>query len=68
MSAYKYSIRHKSGVTLSNADALSRLPRPVTTHLDCQLADFLHLIDHLLGTPMQAAVIKDLTNKDPVLS
>lgn len=68
LSAYKYSIRHKSGVTLSNADALSRLPRPVTTRSDRQPADLLHLINHLSGTPVQAAVIKDLTNKDPVLS
>ena len=26
LSAYQYTIRHKSGTTLSNADALSRLP------------------------------------------
>ena len=30
-SAYHYSICYKSGKDLSNADALSRLPRPVTT-------------------------------------
>ena len=68
LSAYKYSIHHKSGITLSNADTLSRLPRPVTTRSDRQPADLLHSMDHLAGIPVQAAVIKDLTNKDPVLS
>ena len=68
LSAYKYSIHHKSGITLLNADALSRLPRPVTMCSDRQPADLLHLMDHLAGTPVQTVVIKDLTNKDLVLS
>ena len=31
---YQYSIRYKAGKKLGNADALSRLPRPVTTKTD----------------------------------
>jgi len=31
LSAYQYTIHHKTGRYLSNADALSHLPRPVTT-------------------------------------
>ena len=34
-SAYHCTIRYKAGSTLSNADALSCLPRPVTTSGDC---------------------------------
>ena len=35
LSAYQYTIRYKTGKTLSNADALSRLPKSVTTSSDC---------------------------------
>ena len=34
LSAYWYTIHHKAGKSLSNADALSRLPRSVTTNSD----------------------------------
>ena len=34
LGAYQYSIRYKAGKKLGNADALSRLPRPVTTKTD----------------------------------
>ena len=68
LSAYHYTIRHKPGTTLSNADALSRLPRPTTTSADCLPGDLVHLIDHLSATPVNAANIKDWTAKDPLLS
>ena len=68
LSAYHYTIRHKPGTTLSNADALSRLPRPTTTSADCLPGDLVHLIDHLSATPANAANIKDWTAKDPLLS
>ena len=31
LSSYEYTIEHKPGVSLANADALSRLPLPETT-------------------------------------
>ena len=34
LAAYQYNIRYKSGKTLNNADALSRLPQPVITSAD----------------------------------
>ena len=68
LSAYHYTIRHKPGTTLSNADALSRLPRPTTTSADCLPGDLVHLIDHLSATPVNAANIKDWTAKVPLLS
>ena len=64
LSAYQYTIRHKPGQSLGNADALSRLPRPVTTSADKQPADLLHLST----TTVNAAAIKDWTSRDPVLS
>ena len=68
LGAYHYNIRHKPGATLSNADALSQLPRPATTSGDCLPGDLVHLIDHLSATPVNAANIKDWTAKDPLLS
>ena len=68
LSAYQYTIRHKSGVTLSNADALSRLPRPTTSSVDYMPGDLIHLVDHLSATTVTAARIKEWTSKDPVLS
>ena len=68
LSAYQYTIRHKPGATLSNADTLSRLPQPTTSSVDCQPGDLVHLVDHLSATTVTAARIKEWTCKDPVLS
>ena len=68
LSAYQYTIRHKLGVSLSNADALSHLPRPVATHSDCVPGDLIHLFNHLSATTVRAKAIKDWTNIDPILS
>ena len=68
LSAYQYTIRHKAGRHLSNADALSRLPRPVTTSSDCLPGDWVHLLDHLSSTTVNAAHIKQWTDTNPVLS
>ena len=68
LSAYHYSIRYKSGKDLSNADALSRLPRPVTTTSDCLPGDLINLLTHLSTTTSLSAInIKELTDKDAVL-
>ncbi len=68
LAAYQYNIRYKSGKTLNNADALSRLPRPVTTMDDGLPADLAHLVLHLSSTSITADTIKDWTSKDPLLS
>ncbi len=68
LSAYHYTIKYKAGKQLSNADALSRLPRPVTTSHDCIPEDLVMVIDHLSSTSTSAAHIKEWTAKDPVLS
>ena len=68
LSAYHYTIWHKPGTTLSNADPLSWLPRLTTTSADCLPGDLVHLIDHLSATPGNAANIKDWMAKDPLLS
>ena len=68
LSAYQYTIRYKAGKSLSNADALSRLPRPVTTSSDKLPGDLVHLTEHLSATAVNAEAIKNWTSKDPILS
>ena len=68
LAAYQYNIRYKPGKTLNNADALSRLPRPVTTTDDCSPAEHTHLICHLSSTSIDAGKIKQWTARDPLLS
>ena len=61
--AYNYSIRF---VQENNADALSRLPRPVA---GCTDVDLVHLVNHLSETPaVSADKIKQWTQKDPLLA
>ncbi len=68
LAAYQYNIRYKSGKTLNNADALSRLPRPITTNSDGLPDELAQLVLHLSTTSVSAGAIKDWTAKDPVLS
>ena len=67
-SAYRYIMRYKAGKNLTNADALSRLPSPVTTSLAKLPGDLLLLLHHLESTSISAADIKRWTAKNPVLS
>lgn len=60
--------RYKAGKSLGNADALSRLPQPVTTSSDRPPADLVHLVDHLADTAISSANIKTWTSRDPVLA
>ena len=68
LAAYQYNIRYKPGKTLNNADALSRLPRPVTTTDDCSPAEHTHLICQLSSTSIDVGRIKQWTARDPLLS
>ena len=68
LASYSYSTRYKPGRHLGNADALSRLPRPVTTSHEYFPEDLTLLINHLSSTSVSTANIKEWTSKDPVLS
>ena len=68
LSAYHYTIHYKPGQNISNADALSRLPRPITTSSDRLPGNLVHLLDHLSSTTFDATFIKKWTNTDPVLA
>ena len=68
LSAYNYTICFKKGKTLCNADALSRLPHPVTTATDDTCTELVNLVQHMSSTCVSALHIKDWTTKDPLLS
>ena len=68
LSAYSYTIKHKPGRNLGNADALSRLPQRVTTDSDCIPGDLVHLLNHLDATTISSSHIRRWTDKDPTLS
>ena len=66
LSTYQYSIHYKQGKMLSNADALSHLPRSITS-LNCVPGDLVHLISHLSTTAISSDKIKEWTKRDPIL-
>ncbi len=61
-------MKHKSGKLLQNADALSQLPRPVTTTSDCLPGELVHILHHLSSSCVSASDIKTWTDKDRLLS
>lgn len=48
-----------------NADALSQLPKAVTTSSDQLAGELVQLINYLLTAPVTAAKIERETEKDP---
>ena len=68
LSAYNFTIHHKPGRSLGNADALSCLPQPVTTDKDCLPGDLVHLLNHLSATTTSASTIRRMTDTDTILS
>ena len=68
LQAYEYSIKHKPGKQLANANAPSRLPlsqQPQTVPVP---RDINLVFQHLNTTPVTASEIKTWTDKDPLLS
>ena len=67
LSAYDYKIQFKAGDN-ANADLLSRLPLPETPTIVPEPTETVLLMEALEASPTNAAHIKLLTAKDPVLS
>jgi len=63
--AYSYTIEYKPGSCFSNADAFSRLSQPHQPKVVPTMADTIYLLDSI---PVLAALIKQLTQIDPILS
>ena len=70
LSGYQYKIEYKPSTNLANADALSHLPRTVTTTCTYNglQGELVQLINHLQTTCITAEEIKCWIEKDPLLS
>ena len=68
LSAYQYTIQHRPGTKMANADALSRLPLPESPSSVPIPGDINVVLDHLSQNVVSASQIKTWTGKDPVLA
>ena len=67
LSSYTYSIKHKSGKSQGNVDALSRLPLPEFPATTPVPAETIASIEQLSSVPLTAGKVKQQTDYDPVL-
>ena len=68
LSAYQYTIRHRPGAQMANADAFSRLPLSVAPVSVPTPGDLVLLVNVLSESIINAQHIKIWTEKDPLLS
>lgn len=68
LAAYRYQLLYKSGPANANADGFSRLPLPVKPETTPEPADFVFVMDHMEGTPVNADKIKLWIGRDPCLA
>lgn len=68
LSAYQYTIVHKKGSKNGNADALSRLPLPVTSDGVVQPAEMIFCMQLLDDSPVTSKEIRLATQRDPILA
>ena len=59
LSAYRYIIEYCPSKSLTNADALSRLPLPISTSSDVLPGELVQLINHLSSTPATTQQVKE---------
>ena len=68
LGAYSYTIEYRKGCENENADALSRLPLPITRTEPPKPADVVHLMEYLDSSPITSSHIRQLTDHDSTLS
>ena len=68
LSSYEYSLTFRNTTAHANADALSRLPLPVTPTTTDLAPELVLLTEHLAESPVSACDIRTWTARDPKLS
>ena len=68
LGAYSYTIRFQKGSENTTADAVSRLPLPVTRAEPPKPAEVVHLMEYLDTSPVTSLQIRLWTDQDPVLA
>ena len=68
LTAYKFDLIHKSGTSIGNADALSRLPLPIVNEAAPVPAEWIYLMEFLQDTPVTAEKIAKWTTEDTIFS
>ena len=68
LGAYSYIIRFQKGSENTTADAVSRLPLPVTRVEPPKPAEVVHLMEYLDTSPVTSSQIRLWTDQDPVLA
>ena len=68
LSLYEYTIEHKPGVSLANADALSRLPLAETTPQSLSDETVHYIIKQIEDKIISSKNVETWTEKDPILS
>ena len=67
LAGYNYTIRHRTGSTHGNCDALSRLPLPTKPDVTPSPAEYVELIEQLNESPLTAAHIREWTTRCRIL-
>ena len=67
-SMFEYSLKFRKTDAHANADALSRLSRPVEAPPPVEPPELVLLSEHLLDSPVSAEQIREQTGKDPTLA
>ena len=68
LGAYQYTIGFQKGSDNTTADAVSRLPLPVTRTEPPKPAEVVHLMEYLDTSPVTSSQIRLWTDQDPVLA
>ena len=68
LGAYSYTIRFLKGSDNSSADAVSRLPLPVTREEPPKPAEVIHLMEVMDASPLTSSQIRVWTEQDPILA
>ena len=68
LGAYSYTIRFQKGSENTTADAVSRLPLPVTRTEPPKPVEVVHLMEYLDTSPVTSSQIRLWTDQDPVLA